>query len=78
MDNGSKGNMYHGTNEIYLNNLCIFKFVNSNITIFFILLLKFFFNFIKNKIIYFNYEIIFFVNIIVNQKIKPKIIKTFF
>ena len=48
MDNGSKGNMYHGTNEIYLNNLCIFKFVNSNITIFFILLLKFFFNFIKN------------------------------
>ena len=43
MDNGSKGNMYHGTNEIYLNNLCIFKFVNSNITIFFILLLKFFF-----------------------------------
>ena len=49
MDNGSKGNMYHGTNEIYLNNLCIFKFVNSNITIFFILLLKFFFNFIKNE-----------------------------
>ena len=28
--------------------------------------------------LYFNYEIIFFVNIIVNQKIKPKIIKTFF
>ena len=57
MDNGSKGNMYHGTNEIYLNNLCIFKFVNSNITIFFILLLKFFFNFIKNGISFILYNL---------------------
>lgn len=67
MDNGSKGNMYHGTNEIYLNNLCIFKFVNSNITIFFILLLKFFFNFIKNFVI--NLYISFFFDFMIKNNI---------